>query len=259
MTLGATGTADSASFLALILRARWAVQAFGVQLTYVKHSPAADAYLARLLALLDSQNGQLASLPPHFTYTKVSRASVDESIAYVFGRIKDEGCQRAAPFLLASLLHHFNYLKEKLPRNHPLWNSSFGHLTAQQIQVLREDISMENIGTAVQLPAIGVPIATSMMAEQKQLRKEIQAQQSMIQDLQAGMRDIARAIPTSELSTQWSAGIERANQWGSLIESKIEVTIDRALKKAIPSNPALFAPGSTDDRPNRYVAVISGI
>lgn len=239
LTYVSTWHADSASFLALIHRARWAVGQFGVQLTYVKHSPGGDAHIGRTLALLDPQSEQFGTLPPHFSYVDVSESAVQEAIETVFGTVV-ENMHSLMPFLLASLVYHRDYLRANLPADHPFWTSGFARIDAQQLSA---DVSLENRGDKVQLKAMGVPLCVRLLERQHAFESaligKLEALADESSDTKEGLRNIASLIPQSELSQQWSVGRERADEWGKHLITLIEPSMEAALAKVI--SPELVA------------------
>lgn len=236
LTFAATGTADAASFLALIHRARWAVGDFGVQLTYVKHSPGGDAHIGRILSLLNPQSEQFAVLLPHFCYVDVTDDTVQRAVDEVFGTDVPENMKPVLPYLLANLVYHKDFLAANLPANHPLWSSGFCRIDADE---LLRDVSLNNRGDKVLLQAMGVPLEVRLLERVRKFETEIVerilALAEDTRDTREGIRDLAQLIPTSELNMQsWSAGRERAEQWGSHLVELIEPTIEKALRKLLP-------------------------
>ena len=240
-TRASTATADAASFLALIIRARWEVAKFGVALTYVKQSPEGDALIGRLLAMLDEKSAQFATLPPHFVFHAVSKETVASASQYVFGEVVLFEAKTLVPHLLASLIYHFNsgFLRKELPADHPLWHSCFGQLlnNAEVCQQLSADVTLENTGEFKMTP-MGVPVAIIGMQQSerefRQVRERMAALETSIADVCLGVANIAQAIPHSELDVQWSVGAERANQWAAVLSQRLTDALKLALQQHLP-------------------------
>ncbi|KAF1785347.1 hypothetical protein GQ600_24851 [Phytophthora cactorum] len=98
-----TGGPSSAS---VCLRAGWNLP--GVQDTYVRYEAAGDGVVGRFIAGLPYETPDFAILPPFFD-------SVDDN---------------ACTFMLASLVHHSEHLKQTLSQDHLLFSTSlFGDTT----------------------------------------------------------------------------------------------------------------------------------
>jgi len=91
----------------------------------------------------------------------------------VFGHIMQAGFKRAAPYLLASLVFHREYLVEILPGDHPLWESAFGQLGEEDIRRLRTDITLSNDS---QIKLSGIPVSVRLLEQHKTLLLMMQAQ-----------------------------------------------------------------------------------
>jgi hypothetical protein len=104
------------------LRAGWAVPG-GSQKFYIFNSGAGgtDAFIGRCLAGLNRNSYQFTALPPHFGTIHLTDKFQSIFGADVYSKFTD-GFKAALPFLLASLLHHKNFLLAVLGPTHPLFD-----------------------------------------------------------------------------------------------------------------------------------------
>jgi len=210
-------------------------------LTSIKHSIESDAYLGRLLALLDIKSATFGCLPPHFTLTAISEEDRDTAIGYVFGDIQGDGASRMAPFLLARLLFADDWLRETLPAKHPLWLSQYGQLDPETIARLKCDISLKNVsGSALQLTPIGVPLTTELLLQNEELSQQLKEVaklfteqlkgiQAEVNEVKHGITDLHDELPDHAVSLDWSRGRERADQWAQRLGVEITDRIEQKL------------------------------
>mmetsp|Transcript_36878 Transcript_36878/g.66870 ORF Transcript_36878/g.66870 Transcript_36878/m.66870 type:complete len:967 (+) Transcript_36878:66-2966(+) len=127
-----TGVVDCVNQMAANIRARWQMGDINTRVNkiYVGFHKASDQYCARLLALLSLGASFFLAAPPHFKINTEGEYSqlVMNSIAILWPVIALEGIRNAAPFFLASLVHHYAWLKNTLDESHPLWRSAFKEL-----------------------------------------------------------------------------------------------------------------------------------
>ena len=95
----------------------------------------------------------------------------------MFGNIIQQGARRAAPFMLASLIYHWDYLKETLPVVHPLWHSSFGQLTMESIRTMQTDITLEN---DTKIKVSGIPVSVKLLQKFAKVLKILKQQTKVI-------------------------------------------------------------------------------
>jgi integrase len=160
ITHASNGTPDFAPIVAALCRARQKTQQLTVFLKYAKQSPATDALIGRLLALLDPQTPEFASLPPRFE----NERDWEPYVAELYGSGLTQGIRRLRPRLLAVLISQEPWLRCHLPESHPLWKTPFGTWSAAVLKQMREDIThVPTPGSA----ATGVPISVKILQELK--------------------------------------------------------------------------------------------
>jgi hypothetical protein len=116
-TYVSNGTTAAASQSSVSHRAGWSQG--GVRDRYIHFADAGDCYLGRLVSGLPSLSPLFASLPPFFTDPHGDM--VRDAVRVCFpGAYSCVSLQQVLPFLLASLVFHFDFLKKKLHGKHPL-------------------------------------------------------------------------------------------------------------------------------------------
>jgi hypothetical protein len=100
------------------LRAGWSLGA--VQGRYIFQGSGGDQFVGRAATGLDLNDIEFASLPPHFCEQVLSLKEW-ELILPGYTTFYPECFRVAIPYLLASLAYHRTWLKNDLPKSHPLF------------------------------------------------------------------------------------------------------------------------------------------
>ena len=91
---------------------------------YVHNSEGADQLCGRMVSGLPFDNEQFAILPPHFPNTIVTKLNPEFWNNLLSGySTYPNGIKGALPFLLASVVHHEDFLRSNLDPNHPIFTS----------------------------------------------------------------------------------------------------------------------------------------
>jgi hypothetical protein len=118
---GATFGAASefVSLMTICLRAAWAITA--VMQKYIFREKGGDQQLGRVMAMMDPKTAEYNAHPPHFPPSEVERA--DNLVAQCFPSV--ENAQRLVFLrsMIASVIHHKEWLEENLATDHPLFDS----------------------------------------------------------------------------------------------------------------------------------------
>jgi hypothetical protein len=122
ITFASTGTPDTVPWAAVQVRSRWKTSGPDgtIHRRYVKFSSSGDQLVGRILALLPLQKIEFASLPPRFK----EEFHIESSIRYVFGDINGSHFSLCR-FLLANLIFNYEWMKQNIYKDHPLWKTSF--------------------------------------------------------------------------------------------------------------------------------------
>ena len=108
-----------------------------------------DQVLGRLLAGYDPFNSDYDSVPLEFDWKALQSAKNENDINNFMLRmvpnynLYPNGMKTVIPFFLASIINHFDYLRENLSPRHPFWTSSFYHY------VLKDGLKPIQPGTMV--------------------------------------------------------------------------------------------------------------
>ena len=112
-----SGSVDAPSVVAVFLRAGWTLG--NVKDRYLFLSGAGDEHVGRTVAGLPSDSSDFALLPPHFA--DPSDDVILKAIRSVFPTLYNhDGVRFVLPFLLASLVYHFDFLDRTLALDHRL-------------------------------------------------------------------------------------------------------------------------------------------
>ena len=112
-------------------------------LKYAEYESAGDALVGRILSLLPPQSPRFSTLPPHFS-PSTPQSTVNAIVCTCFGSVCGDGPRRAAPFLAATLIYHWEYLRQALPKEHSFFKSTFGLLDARAIAGYRKLVTIDN-------------------------------------------------------------------------------------------------------------------
>jgi hypothetical protein len=147
----------STSATATFLRAGWKLP--GSTSRYILSSEDGDFTLGRILAGLPMGCVEFATLPPHFDPDFLRTLDSEYWERYVPGCSQyPERFQHVISFLIASAIHHNEFLIESLPDNHPLFR------TPLFISGLMSDLSqyIRLNGESTGLTASGIPEIVSL-------------------------------------------------------------------------------------------------
>jgi hypothetical protein len=142
------GMINGPSTVQVFLRAGWSLG--NVQDRYLFAGAGGDQLVGRTLSGLPFNDSTFASLPPHFNQ-EGARLISWQAILPLYPRLPD--CfKQALPHLLASVIHHEDWLRSTLPPHHPLFSS---HLFASgTVAALKQHV----------LTGCGRCLTTGMMA-----------------------------------------------------------------------------------------------
>lgn len=117
------------------MRAGWSLG--NVQDRYLFAGAGGDQLTGRVLSGLPFNEPSFASLPPHFSVHGLAQVAWT-TVLPLYPRLP-ETFKRAAPYLLASICFHEQWLRSTLPAHHPLFNT---HLFASgQVATLKAHVT----------------------------------------------------------------------------------------------------------------------
>jgi hypothetical protein len=113
------GMINGPSTVQVFLRAGWSLG--NVQDRYLFAGAGGDQLVGRTLSGLPFNDSTFTSLPPHFNQ-EGTRSINWQAILPLYAKLPD--CfKQALPHLLASIIHHEDWLRSTLPPHHPLFSS----------------------------------------------------------------------------------------------------------------------------------------
>lgn len=149
------------NWIVIYLRAGWSIGK--VQERYLNSEAGGDQIAGRILSLLPTTDARLATLPAHFSIDFIRTLSLN---AMVDHPNLPKNFMQIVPYLIASIVRHYDFLKENLPNTHPLWHSSLfagGFMERERLKEnLREGI-FSNAETKME--ASGVPPHLAVVRE----------------------------------------------------------------------------------------------
>ena len=118
-----SGMVGGASPISIYLRAGWSLGP--VQSRYILEAQGGDQLCGRAASGLNITNNEFSSLPPHFDTRNGSILTVNEwdNILPGYSTFYPALFRPVISFLLASVVHHRNWLITTLPQSHPLFNT----------------------------------------------------------------------------------------------------------------------------------------
>lgn len=91
----------------------------GCDYRYIFRGAGNDMYVGRSVSGLNVSSSEMGLLPPHFKSPVNVAAIISDAIV----SRANNSLKKAFPFLVASVVHHWDWLKENLPRRHPFFTS----------------------------------------------------------------------------------------------------------------------------------------
>lgn len=220
-----TGTPDLAPLVPTCIRARWAAEALQVIMKYAKHSDAGDALIARMLSLLDPQTPQFTTLGPHFS-ASCEKKEIDTLVSRLLGSVQTRELQKVAPWLVASLVYHWAWLKETLPKDHAIWQSSYGALDENEIARWQGMITLENdIDVHIQ----GIPVSTLLLQQNAQMMELLKKIKDCLDGSSTQLDTLAKIIPLSAAGLTLQAHKTEFEEFAKALGERMEVTIKTTL------------------------------
>ena len=164
VTYATSGTTAAPPTSAVHLRAGWVMP--GVTGTYMRYESAGDQFVGRVVSGLPPNSPLFALLPPFF---RESNTLVSDSVKQVFPNIPNS---RIGAFCLASLVYHRDYLRETLPREHPLFTNILWTSSAMLSQ-LSQIVDCRLFKTGDPISATGIPPHVSILVEVREAAEEL--------------------------------------------------------------------------------------
>ncbi|KAE8893983.1 hypothetical protein PF003_g21836 [Phytophthora fragariae] len=155
---------------------------------YIHFGEGADQLCGRMIAGLPFNSERFGVLPPHFPPPIISMMTVEYWDEIVSGYSNyPRGVQSAFPFLLASVIHHEQFLRESLTPNHPIFKARV--FTANVLLQQQRGATVLAIGESpvCGLKATGIPAHLAVAKQVNELREEVANLHREIDELKTDM------------------------------------------------------------------------
>lgn len=173
---------------------------------------------------------QFKAVCPHFLHP--GDEQVNELCMCMFGTPTNPKLQKVIPFLAASLIYHYDFLKQTLPATHQLWQSVLGRMQDSEVDRLRPDISIGDDGGAITLR--GVPISIKILQECTSIHAVHKQQQDALEDVKREVATIAKLIPMSAAGLSLASQREQFNLFAEDLSRNLQKTIKASLEGSHP-------------------------
>ncbi len=163
----AGGSTNGPAFVTIMMRGGWTLE--GIDKRYVRFERAGDQYVGRILAGLNVNTADFALLPPFFSNADDSvMVALDNCFPNCPARM-----QSILLFALASVVHHQDFLREVLPRDHPVFSTpAFASGIAES---LRGRVECRVPRSGDRLDATGIPSHVLIMGKMEALEQKMAA------------------------------------------------------------------------------------
>jgi hypothetical protein len=144
------------SNIAIFLRAGWSLGA--VQSRYIFEGEGGDQYVGRAATGMSISDADFTVLPPHFAQKhEILNTEEWEDILPGYSTFYPMTFRVAIPYLLASLVHHRQWLAETLPNNHPFFMTRLMRNKTILDTLVPLVLTGHNINKESGLSATGIP------------------------------------------------------------------------------------------------------
>jgi hypothetical protein len=164
----------------IYLRAGWSLG--NVQDRYIFGGAGGDELVGRAVCGLPILEREFCILPPHFSGETLARISAAGWNNILESYDSYPQCfKRTVPYLLASLVYHFEYLRGKLSNSHPLWKQRLftQKLIIEENNIFLTDFLKKNVVTGygycklTNMRSTGVPTSIAMAQEIRMLQEKV--------------------------------------------------------------------------------------
>ena len=213
----------------------------------MRYERAGDQHVGRIASGLPTEQPDFAILPPMFhTTDQESRERVNAIVKLVFPYVSTSQTRAVVEVGLASVIYHEQFLREVMPRNHPLFRTTL-FLHSGFVQTLRQHVTIESHGRT----ATGIPPHVCLLKQMKVLPGEVtQAVTTIIrQEFQAERVFRSQSGPASSPCLQCSLSEEMG---AAIVQSNKElVQKNKELLEAIPALLQMAGNGTMESRGSR--------
>ena len=191
---------------------------------YLQFADPGDQYLGRILAGLDPNTSEFASLPPHFT-TPSTDTDVEDALKICFGDLAEKYNFKGQLMLcLASMIHHVDWIKEiaaTIP-GHPF---NILPILRHPDLVQRLKLAVSTLPSKYLSQATGIPPHVNQLTVIKQVATSLQAVVLKLDDLMSQIAaSVTAAIESNDLrsgAVTMSTLKEHLNEFGQELSIQI--------------------------------------
>jgi len=175
----------------------------------VKFSESGDQLCGRVLALLPMQSENFAALPPHFLSSNPESVSQFENVCTIlFGEVQNASTKRTIPYLVSSLIYHYDFLQEKFHQEHPIQTSAlFTDISSSVILELKRLIFIDSD----HLIPRGIPTAVVVLKELKLVKDDMVNLKESQKLIQLDQEKLTELIPLSAAASGMMCGERQLN------------------------------------------------
>ena len=136
---------------------------------YIRREAGADKYVGRAVAGLDANSLKFSALPPHFIYIP---ENIEDVIPVCTVKNAGNSLKSAFPFLIASVLYHWEWLVKNLPSHHPFFGSII-YLCRFDLQWKHLIVTGYFFNELSGIRASGIPLSIKTLAAMEELLRTI--------------------------------------------------------------------------------------
>ena len=167
-----SGSVDGPPIISVFLRAGWAIGK--TMASYLRFAKAGDNFCGRVVCGLPQQSSKFSALPPHFKQLTrqedkdLLRQALNE--AYPFHEEWGNSFQPAVRMMIASLVHHHDWIVANLSMDHPVRTKPLF-----MSGVLPKLKPLLATGAEVTMTATGIPAWCAQLLNQDRIEKKVDA------------------------------------------------------------------------------------
>ncbi|KAK1934611.1 hypothetical protein P3T76_011220 [Phytophthora citrophthora] len=167
---------------------------------YIHFGEGADQLCGRMITGLPFDSERFGVIPPHFPPRLASKLTIEfwDRVVSEFSKYT-RGMQSAFPFMLASLIHHEQYLRNTISPNHPIFKSRV--FSANPLLQELRGSTVLSLGTSPVsgLKATGIPVHLAIAKQVAGLKEAVSSLRDGITALEDKMPNVVASTVVSEL------------------------------------------------------------
>lgn len=174
------------------LRAGWSLG--NVPDRYIHAGAGGDQLVGRCISLLPLHDPGFAKLSPHFSLQGLTKIeSYGWEKVYPGYNKLPVGFRNVLHVLLANIVYHHDWLKDKLHINHPLWQMSLISQHYEFFRSLSADVHTGvNLNPHTNVSATGIPGHLSIVSKVDRLEQQVRELQESSQRAQAANAQVSK-------------------------------------------------------------------